>query len=43
MTDVPSISAVSPWDGKDVAEETFEEIDLSSLDDIELDEGKTEL
>lgn len=43
--EVPTVDSVSPWDGSDAPEMALEdEIDLSELDDIELDDaGKTEL
>jgi len=44
LVELPTVHAVPAWDGNDVAEEVFEDIDLSSLDDVSLDDGqKTEL
>lgn len=44
VTDFPAVTTTAAWDGQDAPVEEFEEIDLSSLDDVSLDEStKTEL
>ena len=45
LADIPSISDVAPWDGKDGEMPVEEDIDLSDveLDDLDDDEKKDEL
>lgn len=40
LPNVPAITSVSAWDGKDAQVQYEEEIDLSDLADVEVDEGK---